>query len=57
MGGIKSDTSEIKREDIKANAEKGIKGKIVTMIVTMAITLIITVLAGVIVAYFQGWIK
>lgn len=57
LEGIKSDTSEIKREVIKANAEKGIKGKIVTMIVTMAITFIITVLAGVIVAYFQGWIK
>lgn len=50
---IKANTDEIKNSMIKANAEAGVKGKIVTALITF----IITVLAGIVVAYFQGWLS
>lgn len=50
---IKNDTDEIKTSIVKTRAEAGIKAKVVTAVITF----FITVLAGIIVAYFQGWIS
>lgn len=53
MDIIDETTKELNKNVISNNAISGMKGKIWTIIITF----VITVIAGVLVAYFQGWIS